>query len=304
MSCFRERASRVSFACRSSREKRVPAKSDDGADAETTRPPSLPSTQRPITWIKHVVICIGVRKDSLRKRHGGHGFAYNYVASMLATFSSRMVYAALMGHFVPHPRDFKVGRRMSEATVCWMLVYAIPVGVFANLCGHSIHARWTRSALYLAAALNKFQHVRRILFLVRHRAMPNQIAIMAATGAASTLSRAVTNQWVTSAADEDVEVWLGGLRRVSVELRRNAALGAVEFFLRSDQLESLEALVQCDGTLGSSMMPLCLDADISVAMRARQAVHLLVMAYLVNMYLRRAAKSVAFKRKPPKVKRS
>ena len=84
-------------------------------------------------------------------------------------------------------------------------------------------------ALYLAAALNKFQHVRRILFLVGHRAMPNQIAIMAATGAASTLSRAVTNQWVTSAADEDVEVWLGGLRRVSVELRRNARLAPSSF---------------------------------------------------------------------------
>lgn len=193
---------------------------------------------------------------------------------------------------------------MWEATACWMLVYAIPVGVFARLCGHSIHARWTRSALYLAAALNKFQHVRRILFLVRDRAVPNQIAVMAATGAASTFSRAVTNQWVTSAADEDVEVWLGGLRRVSVELRRNAALGAVEFFIRGDHLESLEALGRCDGAWGSSMMPLCLDADMSVATRVRQAVHLLMMAYLVDMYLRRAATSVAFKPKPPKVKRS
>ena len=48
---------------------------------------------------------------------------------MLATFASRLVFAAWRLHFVPGPEDVsKITRRLIEASVCWAIVNFTPVG--------------------------------------------------------------------------------------------------------------------------------------------------------------------------------
>jgi hypothetical protein len=151
-----------------------------------------------VTWVKHVLVCANVRRDSLTKRHGGHGLAYAYVASMLATFASRVAFAGLQMHFFPAPGDGRVERRLWEATACWAIVYALPASWFLYVCGPKPPARVARAAMYLAAALNKYRQVRRAAKATANvERVVARVAIVACVGAASTLSRAVTDQWVT-----------------------------------------------------------------------------------------------------------
>ena len=91
-----------------------------------------------------------VRRDSLTTRHRGHGLAYTYVASMLATFASRILFAALRKNFVPAPEDLKVGRRLLEATACWAVVnLLVSTPTFEYLCGNSASGHALRRALFM-----------------------------------------------------------------------------------------------------------------------------------------------------------
>lgn len=255
--------------------------------------------------MKHLCLCVCVRRDSLQKRYRGHGLVYTYVASMLATFASRLVFAAWRLHFVPGPEDVsKITRRLIEASVCWAIVNFTPVGGMERLCGRS--GRTLRQFLFLGAAIDKFRQVRRVsgllggssyLFFV-------QIFVLAATGAASTFSRVMTNQWVVLFGVEgSANVRLAGLERTKKELKRYAVIGACVVFTRRGL--SWSHLLSCDGEIGGVFSPMCLDRKAlePYVELARQSCLTMVFAYVVKTHMQAAAVAVTgFKVKPKKVK--
>ena len=241
-----------------------------------------------------------VKRDSLRTRHGGHGLAYTYVASMLATFASRILFAALRKNFVPAPEDFKVGRRLLEATACWAVVnLLVSTQTFEYLCGNSASGHTIRRVLFFGSAVVKFRQVRRVASLVEGRAVVEQVLVLAATGAASTFSRAVTNQWVTIGSQDRMVVWMTGLGRTARELRRYAAIGTWLIALRALTAEEITSLLRCRGDVGATLAPMCFDDDLDVASMTRGLALTAILAYIVDIHLASAAIAVSkFKRKP------
>ena len=250
--------------------------------------------------MKHACVCMSVRRDSLRTRHRGHGLAYTYVASMLATFASRILFAAWRRNFVPIPEDLKVGRRLLEATACWAVVnLLVSTPNFEYLCGGSASGRAVRRALFASSAVVKFRQVRRVAGLVEGRAVVEQVFVLAATGAASTFSRAVTNQWVTIGSEDRMVVWMTGLGRTARELRRYAAIGTWLIALRALTAEEITSLLRCRGDVGATLAPMCFDDDLDVASMTRGLALTAILAYIVDIHLASAAIAVSkFKRKP------
>jgi hypothetical protein len=254
-----------------------------------------------VTWVKHVLVCVNVRRDSLTKRHGGHGLAYAYVASMLATFASRVAFAGLQMHFFPAPGDGRVERRLWEATACWAIVNALPASWFLYACGPKPPARVARAAMYLAAALNKYRQVRRAATATANvERVVARVAIVACVGAASTLSRAVTDQWVTGAAEDGGEVWLQALVRVAREAAVNAGYGAWEMAAASGALERALGGWRAMACAAQDGRWLCAPGEWDAVTIARQTARVALMAVLAARYAAKANRSVTrWKVKPP-----
>ena len=252
--------------------------------------------------MKHACVCMSVRRDSLRTRHRGHGLAYTYVASMLATFASRILFAAWRRNFVPIPEDLKVGRRLLEATACWAVVnLLVSTPNFEYLCGGSASGRAVRRALFASSAVVKFRQVRRVAGLVEGRAVVEQVFVLAATGAASTFSRAVTNQWVTTESQDLPDVWMTGLGRTVRELRRYALIGTCLIASRAAAAEEITSRLRCRGDVGATLAPMCFDDDVDIGSITRGLALTAVLAYIMDVHLASAATAVSkFKRKPPR----
>lgn len=252
--------------------------------------------------MRHACVCMSVRRDSLTTRHRGHGLAYTYVASMLATFASRILFAALRKNFVPAPEDLKVGRRLLEATACWAVVnLLVSTPTFEYLCGNSASGHALRRALFMGSAVVKFRQVRRVAGLVEGRAVVEQVFVLAATGAASTFSRAVTNQWVTIESQDSMDMWMTGLGRTARELRRYAVMGMCLIASRASTAEEMMSRLRCRGDVGAMLAPMCFDDEFDIASMTREFALTAVFAYIVDIHLASAATAVTkFKRMPPR----
>jgi len=242
-----------------------------------------------------------VRRDSLQKRHRGHGLAYLYVASMFASFASRIVFAAWRKQLVPGPEDVaRLGGDLFEATACWAVMNFAPTPVFEKLCGGGTRERAFRRALFIAAAIVKFRAMRGVAGFVESRSVLEQVSALSLTGAASAFSRALTNLLTATDSRDATNVWTADMGRTLREARRSAVLGTCLIVSRAASLEVMTSRLRCGGDIGSRMAPLCFDDAIDVASRTRELVLTSVLAYLVTDFASAATVVSRFKPKPPK----
>lgn len=256
--------------------------------------------------------CMNVRRDSLKSRYGGHGFLYSFMAAMLATFASRIVCAVWSMKVPTLASEYLLTQRVLDACLCWLLVNLTPTRTVSSVYGNGRYSAMARGALFAGEGLNKFNSLTRGVLRSHPKRTLERLMLVASSGAASTLSRALTDRYVIG----DKPSWLMNVvSATAIELRRYLALVTVLFVAHGESVRRVVEYFHCDadedditttGGVGMLMKQLQHKTGACVAPGdhsrveelARQSVLLLTLTYILSVYLGKSAKPVAFKAKP------
>lgn len=270
------------------------------------------SPQRLVYCFHDCYHCMNVRRDSLKSRYGGHGFLYSFMAAMLATFASRIVCAVWSMKVPTLASEYLLTQRVLDACLCWLLVNLTPTRTVSSVYGNGRYSAMARGALFAGEGLNKFDSLTRGVLRSHPKRTLERLMLVASSGAASTLSRALTDRYVIG----DKPSWLMNVvSATAIELRRYLALVTVLFVAHGESVRRVVEYFHCDadedditttGGVGMLMKQLQHKTGACVAPGdhsrveelARQSVLLLTLTYILSVYLGKSAKPVAFKAKP------